>query len=352
MTTEVLDLNVDLDRIRGWMDEQGLGSGLPMEDIQPVGGGTQNVMVLFRRGDRRYVFRRGPRHVRSTTDRSLLREMRVLRALAPTDVPHPRLVSECADRDVLGDSVFYLMEPVIGLNAVSELSDTHQASPAVRHDMGLRMVDALATLHAVEPAQVGLADLGKPDGFHERQVRRWLSELESYAALPGYPGHAIPGLPDVADWLERHRPQRWRAGLMHGDFHLGNVMFEPEDSGVAAIVDWEMCTVGDPLLDLGWMLSLWLEPGQQIDPLDSALSKAGGVASPDELIERYAQQTSRDLTDIGWYRVLACFKLGIVLEGTYARSCAGKAPTELGDWMRERTTLLFERAHALIASSS
>lgn len=110
-------------------------------------------------------------------------------------------------------------------------------------------------------------------------------------------------------------------------------------------------TVADPLLDLGWMLSLWCEPGQEIDHLDSALSRAGGVASPDELIERYAQRSSRDLADLDWYRVLAGFKKGIVLEGTYARSCAGKAPAKLGSWMWERTTLLFERAHALIATS-
>ena len=345
-------LLTELGAIESWMDTHALGTGLPLDGAQLLGGGTQNVMVRFRRGDCSYVLRRGPTHVRTSTDTSLLREIRVLRALARTAVPHPRLIAACPDRDVLGDSVFYLMAPVDGLNAVNELSSAQHASPAVRHHMGLGMVDALAALHAVDPDQVGLGDLGHPEGFHQRQVRRWLSELDSYAALPGYEGHTIEGLADVANWLERQPPQHWQPGLMHGDFHLGNVMFEPNGPDVAAIVDWEMCTVGDPLLDLAWMLSLWHEPGHQTDLLDSALSQAGGVATPDELINRYAEQGTRDVSELDWYRVLACFKLGIVLEGTYARSRAGKAPTDLGAWMRERTTMLFERAHDRMAASA
>ncbi|WP_353252820.1 phosphotransferase family protein [Salinisphaera sp. PC39] len=341
----------DLEPVRVWMDEQGLGRGRPFEEARLLAGGTQNVMVRFRRGDRSYVLRRGPRHTRATTDKSLLREIRVLEALADTAVPHPALIAACPDRNVLGDSVFYLMAPVDGLNAVNELSARHRESAAVRHDMGLRMVDALAALHAVDPEQVGLGDMGHPDGFHERQVRRWLSELDAYNELSGYEGHAIPGLAQVADWLDNNLPRHPRPGLMHGDFHVANVMFEHGGPDVAAIVDWEMCTVGDPLLDLGWLLSLWREPGQDTDLLDSALSKAGGMATPDELIERYASHGVRDVTELDWYRVLACFKLGIILEGTYARSRAGKAPPELGTWMRDRTTRLFERAHALIAAS-
>lgn len=342
----------DIVALEGWMDAQGLGVGLPAHGARRLSGGTQNVMMLFDRGDQTFVLRRGPEHVRATTERSILREIRILGALAVTPVPHPRLIAPCRDRAVLGDSVFYLMAPVNGFNAVNELESAHRDSAEVRHEMGFRMVDALASLHAVDPDQVGLGDLGRPEGFHERQVRRWLTELDSYAALPGYEGHAIAGLDEVAGWLERRIPQRWRPGLMHGDFHLGNVMFEPTGPRVAAIVDWEMCTVGDPLLDLGWMLSLWQEPGQESDLLDSELSKAGGLATPDELIDRYACQGIRDVIELDWYRIMACFKLGIVLEGTYARSRAGMSPEELGGWMRERTTLLFERAHALIARSS
>lgn len=351
MTTRAEDPSDDLISVADWMDERQIGAGHPLVQARRLGGGTQNVMVQFARGGEHFVFRRGPEHVRQSTEKSLLREIRVLEALSATSVPHPGLIAACEDRTVLGDSVFYLMAPVDGINAVNELRAAHRESASVRHDMGLHMVDALASLHAVGPDEVGLGDLGRPDGFHERQVRRWLDELASYDALVGYEGHAIPGLDEVARWLEDRVPQNWQPGLMHGDFHLGNVMFRPDGPEVAAIVDWEMCTVGDPLLDLGWMLSLWSAPGQDVDLLDSALSKLGGLATPEALIDRYATRGKRDLEELDWYRVLACFKLGIVLEGTYARSRAGKSPKDLGTWMRGRTTLLFERAHELMAQS-
>ncbi|MAO80958.1 MAG: phosphotransferase family protein [Nocardioides sp.] len=333
------------------MDDQGIAADTPLSDVRPIGGGTQNVMIRFRRGPEEFVFRRGPEHVRATTNDALLREMRILRGLSHTSVPHPRLLAASSDPGVLGDSVFYLMAPVDGFNAVNELPTSHRESATVRREMGLRQVDALRTLHEVVPEDIGLGDLGRPYGFHERQVPRWMRELESYNALPGYEGHAIPGLDEVARWLSDRLPRSWRPGLMHGDFHLSNVMFEPAGPEVAAIVDWEMCTVGDPLLDLGWMLSLWADPGARSDLLGSELAKAGDLATPDDLIQHYAAAGSRSLDHIDWYRVLACFKLGIVLEGTYARSRAGKAAQELGAWMHERTTLLFERAHTLIAAS-
>ena len=134
---------------------------------------------------------------------------------------------------------------------------------------------------------------------------------------------------------------------MHGDYHAANVMFSPTGPEVVAIVDWEMCTIGDPLLDLGWMLATWFAPGR--DPvLTNVLMDAGGLATPDELIERYAQNTTRDLSNIDWYTVLACFKLGIILEGSNARAAAGLAPKEIGDRLHIATVRLFERALATI----
>jgi aminoglycoside phosphotransferase (APT) family kinase protein len=132
---------------------------------------------------------------------------------------------------------------------------------------------------------------------------------------------------------------------MHGDYHAANVMFSPSGPGVAAIVDWEMCTIGDPLLDLGWMLATWYRPGDS-PVLPNELMTAGGLATPDELVARYAQNTTRDLSDIDWYTVLACFKLGIILEGTRARAAAGLAPKEIGDVLHTATVRLFERAMA------
>jgi aminoglycoside phosphotransferase (APT) family kinase protein len=337
---------VDLKAVADWMSEQGLGEG-PLDDVSAVTGGTQNVMLRFNRSGREYVLRRGPRHLRPRSNTVILRETRVLAALAGSDVPHPHLIASCDDTGVLGDAVFYLMEPIDGFNAGEGLPPLHAGDPGVRFQMGLSMADALAKLGAVDHVAVGLADFGKPDGFLERQVPRWLSELESYQEFDNYPGPQIPGVEQVAAWLEQHRPSNWMPGIMHGDYHAANVMFSRTGPEVVAIVDWEMCTIGDPLLDLGWLLATWRQPdGSSV--FGHALGGQDGLASADDLLQRYAANTVRDLSHITWYTVLACFKLGIVIEGTLARACAGKAEKEVGDQLHAATVHLFQRALGLI----
>ncbi|RUP07283.1 MAG: phosphotransferase family protein [Mycobacterium sp.] len=337
---------VDLDAVARWMSGQGLGEG-PLQDVTAVTGGTQNVMLRFTRSGRTYVLRRGPRHLRPRSNSVILRETKVLAALAGSDVPHPQLIATCEDVDVLGDAVFYLMEPIEGFNAGEGLPELHTTNPEVRYGMGLSMADALAKLGAVDHVAVGLGDYGKPDGFLERQVPRWLSELESYQEYDGYPGPDIPGIDDVSRWLETHRPAQWTPGIMHGDYHAANVMFSRTGPDVVAIVDWEMSTIGDPLLDLGWLLATWRQSdGSSV--FSHALGGTDGLAGTGELLERYAANTSRDLSHITWYTVLACFKLGIVIEGTLARACAGKAEKEVGDQLHAATVHLFERALTMI----
>jgi aminoglycoside phosphotransferase (APT) family kinase protein len=338
--------HVDLGAVADWMSGQGLGEG-PLEDVAVVTGGTQNVMLRFTRSGRSYVLRRGPRHLRPRSNSVILRETKVLAALAGSDVPHPHLIATCDDPGVLDDAVFYLMEPVDGFNAGEGLPSLHAGDPEVRYRMGLSMADALAKLGAVDHVSVGLADFGKPEGFLERQVPRWLSELDSYREYENYPGPDIPGVERVAAWLERRRPKTWKPGIMHGDYHAANVMFSRAGPEVVAIVDWEMCTIGDPLLDLGWLLATWRQPdGSSV--FSHALGGQDGLASTDDLFQRYAANTTRDLSDITWYTVLACFKLGIVIEGTLARACAGKAEKAVGDQLHAATVHLFERALTLI----
>lgn len=336
----------DLDSVAAWMSENDLGEG-PITDVTEIIGGTQNIMLRLRRSGRDYVFRRGPRHLRPVSNAVILRETRVLRALADTDVPHPGLIAVCEDTSVLGDAVFYLMEPVDGFNAGSGLPALHAADAGIRHGMGLSMADAAARLGAVDHIEVGLGDFGKPEGFLERQVPRWLSELESYATFDNYPGPDIGDVDAVANWLRQHQPTDFRPGILHGDYHAANVMFAPDSAQLAAIVDWEMCTIGDPLLDLGWMLATWYRPGHE-PVLPNELMTTGGLATPSELVERYGQNTNRDLDDISWYTVLACFKLGIILEGSNARAAAGLAPREIGDLLHTATVRLFERAAAIM----
>jgi aminoglycoside phosphotransferase (APT) family kinase protein len=337
---------VDLDALASWMDARGLGNGA-ITNITRLGGGTQNVLLRFERAGRAYVLRRPPEHKRANSDETMRREARVLAALAGTDVPHPGLIAAESSIDVIG-AAFYLMEPIDhGFHAPSGLPEPHRSDPAIRHGMGLSMADGIAALGAVDYLAVGLADFGKVEGYLERQVPRWLSQLESYSQLPEYEGPQIPGLERVSRWLEDNRPTTFRPGIMHGDYHLSNVLFSRRGPELAAIVDWELCTIGDPLLDLGGLLGTWPDPSIPggaitVQPWD-------GFPTAAELLARYAERTDRDLSAMPWYRALACFKLGIILEGTHARAAAGKAPKETGDALHAMTVSLFERALRMIA---
>jgi aminoglycoside phosphotransferase (APT) family kinase protein len=337
---------VDLDALAAWMDGQGLGAGTgPVTDVERITGGTQNVLLRFTRDGRSYVLRRPPPHKRANSDETMRREARVLAALAGTDVPHPGLIAACGDEAVLG-AAFYLMEPVDGFNPTQGLPEPHRSDPALQHDLGLSMADAIAALGRVDVEAVGLADFGKPDGWLERQVERWRSHLASYDAIPGYPGAAgIGDVETVATWLDDHRPASWRPGLIHGDFHFANVLIRRDAGAVAAMVDWELATIGDPLLDLGHLLATWPGPG-------SPMAVPGaGLPSRDEVIARYGAGSDRPLDDVDWYQVLACYRLGIILEGTHARAAAGQAPKEVGDLLHAHTVSLFAQAHALIGGA-
>lgn len=336
---------VDLGALTTWMDGEGLGSG-PLQDVEQLAGGTQNVLVRFSRSGRTYVLRRPPLHKRANSDETMRREARVLAALAGSAVPHPGLIAACPDVDVLG-AAFYLMEPIDGFNPASGLPEPHRSDPAMRRAMGFSMVDAIAALALVDHEAVGLADFGKPEGWLERQVGRWQRQLDSYAELDGYPGPDIPGVEEVSAWLDANRPSGWQPGIIHGDFHFANVLVRHDAPDLAAIVDWELCTIGDPLLDLGHLLSTW-PPGDEEAGAGAVGGGIDGLPTKAELVDRYAERTGRAVDDVDWFHVLAAYRLGIILEGTHARAFAGKAPKEIGDLLHATTVGLFERALAVI----
>ncbi|WP_084514555.1 phosphotransferase family protein [Nocardia acidivorans] len=337
---------VDFAVVGKWMDEQGLPGG-DFEEVKPLGGGTQNIMLRFTRGGRDYVLRRGPKHLRAASNNVIRRESRILEALAGTGVRAPRVIAAGADESLIGAN-FYLMEPIIGFNPQNELPPLHAGQPEIRRQMGLSAVEAIARLGSLDHEALGLADYGKPEGFLERQVPRWLKELDSYSVNEGYAGPEIPGVDRVGDWLDRNRPAQWRPGILHGDCHLANMMFSYDGPQVAAMVDWEMSTIGDPLLDLGWQIATRPEPGTTGAALIGTLGAVGGLPTAAEMTEHYGKFSDRDLSNVTWYTVLACFKLGIVLEGTYARASAGKAPKQVGDFLHAITLELFEKAHRLM----
>lgn len=338
---------VDVDELATWMDEKGLGSG-PLTDLTPLAGGTQNLLLRFVRAGRSYVLRRPPEHKRRNSDETMRREARVLGALAGSDVPHPALIASEPDVDVLG-AAFYLMEPVDGFTPTTGLPPLHAGDPRIRREMGFALADAAAALGRVDHVAVGLDGFGRPDGYLERQVPRWRSQLESYADLGGGWRPEIPHVDEVGEWLEANRPGSFTPGIIHGDYHLGNVMYRHDGPELAAVVDWELATIGDPLIDLGLIMAFWPEEGGQ--PAAVSVTPWDGFPSISEMVARYGAGSTRDLSAIGWYGVLACYKTGIILEGTHARALAGKAPREFGDMLHATTVGLFEKAELLIRNA-
>lgn len=330
---------VDVDALIRWMNGEGLGEG-PVSAATMLTGGTQNILLRFTRAGRDYVLRRPPAHPRPESNETMRRESRLLGALAGTGVPHPGLIAACVDESVLG-AAFYLMEPIEGFNPTSGLPPLHAGSVAVQDRMGLSMVEALVALSRVDHRAVGLEDFGKADGYLERQVGRWGRQLASYSAFSKWPGpQSLGGVQPVAQWLESNLPRDFRPGIIHGDYHLANVMFRYDSGELAAIIDWELATIGDPLVDLGWMLATWPEVDEE--PMVSVRPWIGFPTAA-ELVDHYRRLSGRDF-EAEWYAIFGCYKLGILLEGTYARACAGKAPLAIGDKLHARAQWLFARA--------
>lgn len=338
-----LTATVDRDRLAAWLRGQGLDGELG--PLTPVTGGTQNVVLRTTVGRRRLVLRRPPVHPRPESARTIAREITVLGGLAGSDVPHPELVASCTDPAVLGEP-FYLMSDVDGVNPGEGASPEQVADPALRRGAVLDLARAAARLGRLDPAAAGLAGLGRPGPFLERQVPRWRAQLASYAQVPGYRPEDLPDVDAAGDWLERHRPPEAEPGVLHGDLHLNNVLLHRTEPRVAALVDWEMSTVGDPLLDLGWLLVTW-----PVDPVGfgagTVLAGHGGLPTRAELVAAYAEAGGRDTARATWYAGLAAYKLGIVLEGTRARAAAGQAPRETGERLHGAAVALLELAVAI-----
>jgi aminoglycoside phosphotransferase (APT) family kinase protein len=281
--------------------------------------GHSNETFFLRWGDRDLVLRRPPRGAFLPTAHDVGREHRVLAALAPTNVPAPRPVLWCEDPSVIG-APFYLMERVPGQVIRDRLPPALADEPEARARIGDEMIDALAQLHAVDWRAVGLEGFGRPDGYLARQVKRWGGQLDLTEPLT----RPVPDLHRIRAWLEQRIPSDGATAIVHGDYKLDNVVFD--DRGrLVAVLDWEMSTIGDPLADLGWMLTFWSEageePGFELD--EEGLTRLPGFRTRAELVARYEDRTGRAVGDLTFYVVLAGWKLAILLEGSYARHLAG-----------------------------
>jgi aminoglycoside phosphotransferase (APT) family kinase protein len=311
---------VDERRLRAWLADR-----LPLADdeltVERASTGNTNEMFHLRSGPHNWVLRRPPRVATSPTAHQVAREHRVLSALDGTAVPHPRVLALCDDADVIG-APFLVMEFVDGFSGRLPLPEPFGSTAAARRELAFALVDALVELGRVDWIAAGLEGFGKPDGFLERQVSRWLGQLDTYRT------RELPHVDDVARWLAANRPQQRHVGIIHGDYQWDNVLFARERPGrVAAIVDWDGATIGDPLLDIGWFLSFWHDPGEDTAAQLPAklLSLEPGVPRRAELAEHYERRSGRSLERLDYYRVLSLFKLACVCEGSYTRFVRGQS---------------------------
>jgi aminoglycoside phosphotransferase (APT) family kinase protein len=286
--------------------------------VERLAAGHSNLTFVVARGGHEWILRRPPQGPLLPTAHDVIREYRVMDLLGRSGcgVRVPTVTLACADPAVIG-APFYLMERVPG--EVIRTSLPEWATEEARRAIGFELVDALAELHSAPVEPFVEAGIGKPAGYLERQLRRWRGQRE------GAKTRELPDYDVLSDWLERHLPKQAGTSLVHGDYKLDNVAVSPDGPRLTAILDWEMATVGDPLADLGYLMSFWIEPGERDEFSEVAgnVTVEPGFPTRAELVARYAERSGRDVADLTAYVVLAIWKLAILLEASYSRHLAG-----------------------------
>jgi aminoglycoside phosphotransferase (APT) family kinase protein len=322
-----------------WLDANvpQLGNGPLTRKI--ISGGTSNIVLSVERGEGPMVLRRPPAVPPPGAERGVLREARVLTALNQTDVPRPECYGSCEDPDVIG-MPFYIMEMIQGWAPNLRDGTIYYEEPfdkmPYQYGIAFAIVDGLIRLANVDYKAIGLEGFGKPDNFLERQVDRWAGQLASYKERYGYEGRYLEGYDVVENWLrENVRPTR-NPGILHGDVGTPNMMFKPgPPARLAAMIDWELSTVGDPMIDMGWFC------GGMHDERFPELSQTTGLNNPDnaptkqEMARYYCAGTGRDIAEFDYYLVLSSFKSGCILEYKVAQAEAGQLPKETGRWFAD-----------------
>jgi aminoglycoside phosphotransferase (APT) family kinase protein len=319
--------DIDARALGRWLDSHDAPGQGELPVLELLTGGSQNTLYRVRRGEHRMVLRMPGARADAARLDGLLREIRLVRGLKGTDVPHAELVAADDSGVVLGKP-FYVMAEIDGWSPMGGgWQPPFDTDLAARRELAFELVGGAAMLGRVDWRAQGLEGFGRPDGFHERQVDRWLNFLKAYQV------RELPGLDVAADWLRRNRPAHYTPGIMHGDYQFANVMFaHGTPATLAAIVDWEMTTIGDPLLDLGWCL---LGYDGEEPSTDGFYLDMTGMPGRSELLAHYEAISGLSTENIDYYLVLANFKLGIVLEKTYAASVThpGKVDPQVAEAM-------------------
>lgn len=301
-------------KVGAWLDAN-VGNAAGPYTYDLIAGGRSN--LTYRVTDAngmRMVLRRPPLGHVLATAHDMAREHRIISAVGATGVPVPACLGLCTDEDVNG-APFYVMAFVDGV--VLDSPEKGDLLPEnLRTKASEHLVDVLADLHAVDIDAVGLGDLAKREGYVERQVKRWSTQWENSKT------RELPAIEEVSRLLSQNIPAQQGVSIAHGDYRFGNVLTDVNEGRVAAVLDWELCTLGDPLADLGYIGIYWTDPGQ---PINRANDPSGleGFPAYDDLVERYARRTGRDVSNIGYYKAFSSFRLAVISEGVYARYLKG-----------------------------
>jgi aminoglycoside phosphotransferase (APT) family kinase protein len=292
--------------------------------VRQFPSGHSNLTYLVSLGEREFVLRRPPFGSKVKTAHDMGREFRVLSKLHDVYPPAPKVLLYCDDEAVLG-APFYLMEPIAGIIIRRTVPAGADFSPAVAKRLSESFIDNLARLHRLDYAAAGLGDLGKPQGYLERQVRGWTERYH------GAKTHEFAGIEKIFSWMKENMPASSDAALIHNDYKYDNIVLDASDvTRIAGVLDWEMCTIGDPLSDLGGALAYWVERDDPEDlrAIHWAPTDAPGSLTRAELARRYAEKTGRDVSHISFYLAFAYFKIAVIVQQIYFRYQQGLTKDE------------------------
>ena len=305
---------IDAANVTAWFDANIPGATAPLTFDLIAGGHSNLTYGVTDAAGHRFVLRRPPLGHVLATAHDMSREHKIISALGPTDVPVAPALGLCTDESVNG-APFYVMAFVDG-QVLRDAAAANALTPAARRNAGLSIADTMARIHAIDPDAVGLGDLGKKEGYIARQLKRWYSQFQQSQT------RELPNVDEVHDVLAARIPAQGPAAIVHGDYRLDNCMTD-DDGNVIAVLDWEICTLGDPLADVGLLMVYWTEANDAHPMLLTAPTTVDGFLSRKEVLDRYAEASGRDLSHIDFYIAFGYWKLACIVEGVYARYVGG-----------------------------
>lgn len=339
---------INIERVSAWLAEHVAGAVAPFE-FHPITGGHSNLTYRVVAADgTAFVLRRPPLGAVLATAHDMSREHRIIDCVGRSEVPVPNALALCKD-EAVNDAPFYVMNFVSGQVLADPASvERHLPSPAGREALTESVVNVLASLHAIAPDDIGLGDLGRRENYLDRQLKRWRTQWENSKTRELLP------MEEAYELLVAAKPEQLYTGIVHGDYRLGNMLARP-DGTISAVLDWELCTLGDTLADIGYTLNDWVEPDSAAAfEREVCPTAAGGFATRADFVRRYAEKTGRNVAAVDYYRAFQYWRLAAIVEGVLARYMKGVMSESEADVepFRQRVNFLADQALTLIRNYS